>query len=131
MQQAGASGASALTINGKQRELALTKLGSNGGAWSFDEVAARLEEVRADPKGAIEASRRRAFAALRTGEPPPLRLALDMPTGMVPIGGLPKDLAQIQIPPLQALAHDAAFFASIPGRGFHGGLLDDLVDFYE
>jgi hypothetical protein len=53
-----------------------------------------------------------------------------MPTGRVPIGGLPKDLARITVPPIQPLAHDAAFFESISGRGFHGGVLDRLADFY-
>ena len=36
----------------------------------------------------------------------PLRLALDMPTGLAPIGGLPKDLNELVIPPLQSLTHD-------------------------
>jgi hypothetical protein len=53
-----------------------------------------------------------------------------MPTGRVPVGGLPKDLSRIVVPPIQPLAHDDAFFASIAGRGFHGGLLDGLADFY-
>lgn len=131
MSAAGAKPVSPLFINGKQRSLALTRIDQRDEAWSFDQVTARLEEVRANPKAAIEASGRRAFAAIRAGAPPPLRLALDMPTGLVPIGGLPRDLGQIQIPPLQALAHDAAFFAGIPGRGFHGGLLDGLAAFYD
>jgi len=53
-----------------------------------------------------------------------------MPTGRVPIGGLPKDLGQIVVPPVQPLEHDAAFFQSITGRGFHGGLLDQAASFY-
>jgi hypothetical protein len=53
-----------------------------------------------------------------------------MPSGRVPIGGLPKDLSKIRVPELQELAHDDAFFASIAGRGFHGGLLEGLADFY-
>jgi len=54
-----------------------------------------------------------------------------MPMGRVPIGGLPKDLAQISVPALQELFHDDAFFNSVAGRGFHGGLLDGLADFYD
>jgi cytosine/adenosine deaminase-related metal-dependent hydrolase len=132
MAQAGATQSSALTVNGQARRLVLTRFdGAPGQPWSFAEVMARLEEVRADPKGEIEAARLGAFAALRSGAPPRLRLALDMPTGRVPIGGLPKDLATIVVPPIQPLAHDAAFFGSIAGSGFHGGLLDGLAAFYQ
>jgi hypothetical protein len=60
-----------------------------------------------------------------------LRLALDMPTGVVPIGGLPKDLEQIVVPPIPPIEHDAAFFASVAQAGFHGGLLNGLALFYE
>lgn len=130
MTQAGAGETSELAVNGESRRLALSRFTDGGGPWSFAEVLERLEEVRADPKAAIEESRRQAFAALREGGPPRLRLALDMPTGRVPIGGLPKDLSRIRVPPVQALAHDRAFFESISGRGFHGGLLDGLADFY-
>jgi len=130
MQKARATRSSALNVNGGSRRLALTRLDVRDAEWSFDEVLARLEEVRADPKTAIEDARRRGLAALRADSVPPLRLALDMPAGRVPIGGLPKDLGQINVPPLQPLAHDPAFFASISGRGFHGGLLDGLAGFY-
>jgi hypothetical protein len=60
----------------------------------------------------------------------PLRLALDMPTGLAPVGGLPKDLTQVVVPPLQSLTHDADWLASLPGRGFHGGVLDGLASYY-
>ncbi len=130
MQEARATRSSALRVNGQSRRLALTRLDARDAAWSFDEVVARCEAVRADPKRAIENARQRGLASLRAGGVPPLRLALDMPTGRVPIGGLPKDLGQIHVPPLQPLAHDAAFFAAIRGRGFHGGVLDGLAGFY-
>ena len=32
--------------------------------------------------------------------------------------------------PLQSITHDTVWFASINGRGFHGGLLDELRKFY-
>lgn len=131
MRQAGAARTSRISVNGETRRLALTKFEGDGEPWSYKEVLTRLEEVRDDPKAAIESARRLAFAAIRSGHPPPLRLALDMPTGRVPVGGLPKDLSKISIPPIQPLAHDEAFFASIPGRGFHDGLLEGLADFYE
>jgi hypothetical protein len=61
---------------------------------------------------------------------PPLRLALDMPTGLTPMGGLPKNLDDIKVPELAGLSHDGAFLDSIVGRGYHGGVLDDLALFY-
>jgi 5-methylthioadenosine/S-adenosylhomocysteine deaminase len=89
-----------------------------------------MEQVRANPKKEIDAAKN-AFAAGRlTDTVPRLRLALDMPLGKVPIGGLPKDLGEVVVPLIQPLEHDAAFFASIKGRGFHGGLLDGLGKFY-
>ena len=60
----------------------------------------------------------------------PLRLALDMPTGLTPLGGLPKRLDDIKVPALAGLTHDGDFLESIVGRGYHGGLLDDLAGFY-
>ena len=134
MRQAGATHTSEINLNGQlqgqSRRLALTRFDADVQSWSFGDVLKRLEEVRADPKAAIERSRRLAFASIRSGGAPRLRLALDMPTGKVPVGGLPKDLATIIVPPIQPLAHDSEFFASISGRGFHGGLLDGLADFY-
>jgi cytosine/adenosine deaminase-related metal-dependent hydrolase len=130
MQQASSAQTSRISVNGEMRRLALTRFEGNDEAWSYKDVLKRLEEVRDDPKTAIESARRLAFAAIRTGAPPPLRLALDMPTGRVPVGGLPKDLSKIIVPPIQPLVHDEAFFASVPGRGFHEGLLDGLGEFY-
>ena len=37
---------------------------------------------------------------------------------------------KVVIPPLSSLVHDKKFFADITGRGFHGGLLDGLAEFY-
>ena len=134
MRQAGATHTSEINLNGQlqgqSRRLALTRFDADVQSWSFGEVLKRLEEVRTDPKAAIERSRRLAFASIRSGGAPRLRLALDMPTGKVPVGGLPKNLATIIVPPIQPLVHDSEFFASISGRGFHGGLLDGLADFY-
>jgi hypothetical protein len=61
----------------------------------------------------------------------PLVLVLDMPSGATPIAGdVSQHAANIVIPPLPTLVHDSAFFKSIKGRGFHGGLLDGLAGFY-
>ena len=131
MQAAGAAAATPIDVDGTPRQIALTRFTEAGAPpWNFADVLARLEQVRANPKREIERARLGAFAALSRGKPAPLRLALDMPTGRAPIGGLPKDLGSIVVPPIAPLAHDAAFFASITGRGFHGALLDGLARFY-
>jgi hypothetical protein len=130
MQAAGAAAATPIAVDGSARRIALTNFTlPDAPPWRFSDVLARLEQVRADPKGEIERSRLGAFRALAAGRPS-LRLALDMPTGRAPVGGLPKDLGRIVVPPVSPLAHDAAFFASITGRGFHGGLLDGVAEFY-
>jgi len=46
------------------------------------------------------------------------------------LGGTLLAQAQIVIPPLPSLVHDTAFFNSIRGKGFHGGLLEGLAEFY-
>lgn len=131
MTKAGATGTSDLKIAGETRALALTH--NDGSAWSFAKVLDRMEEVRAAPKKEIEKARTqayRAYAGALPSDPPPLRLALDMPTGIVPVGGLPKDLGTIVVPEIQPIEHDADFFTQVQGRGFHGGLLDEVADFY-
>ncbi|MFM0008230.1 hypothetical protein PQR57_45920 [Paraburkholderia dipogonis] len=130
MKAAKATFPSNLKIAGAKRTLSMAKLEDRSQPWTFSEVLARMEQVRANPKKEIDAAKN-AFAAGRlTDTVPRLRLALDMPLGKVPIGGLPKDLGEVVVPLIQPLEHDAAFFASIKGRGFHGGLLDGLGKFY-
>nr|WP_284288524.1 hypothetical protein [Angustibacter aerolatus] len=101
-------------------------------AWAWSDVVDRLEEVRADPKGEIEQAQGRlaAFAGRLDADDAPLRLALDMPTGVGPVGGLPKDLADVVVPPVQSLEHDAEWLDAVSGRGFHDGVLDGLRAFY-
>jgi 5-methylthioadenosine/S-adenosylhomocysteine deaminase len=134
MTGAGAAAAATTTVEvaGQQRALALTRSDDAASPWSWQEVVAWLEQVRGDPRGEIERARE-ALApwAGRLHDPEaPLRLALDMPSGIGPVGGLPKDLGLIEVPPLDGLAHDDGFLGSLPNRGFHGGVLDRLAEFY-
>ncbi|BBP98888.1 hypothetical protein BSFA1_40170 [Burkholderia sp. SFA1] len=130
MKAAKAAFPSPLTVAGTRRVLSMTQLDDASAPWSFAQVLARLKAVRDDPKKALDDAANASAEARMTGAAPRLRLALDMPLGKVPIGGLPKNLGQIVVPPIQPLSHDAAFFASVAGRGFHGGLLDGLARFY-
>ncbi|WP_460446849.1 amidohydrolase family protein [Angustibacter aerolatus] len=131
MQTAGARSTTSLTVAGQPRQLSLQHPDDDS-AWAWSDVVDRLEEVRADPKGEIEQAQGRlaAFAGRLDADDAPLRLALDMPTGVGPVGGLPKDLADVVVPPVQSLEHDAEWLDAVSGRGFHDGVLDGLRAFY-
>ena len=88
----------------------------------------RIDAVRADPADAVRAAQGALapWAGRLDDAEAPLRLALDMPTGLAPVGGLPKDLGDIVVPALPTLVHDADFLAAVAANPFHGGVLDDL-----
>ena len=93
-----------------------------------DDTAAGLAVVRrrgpdgAGPRGPQGGDREgaepgsRASPAGSTDHDAPLRLALDMPTGLGPVGGLPKDLDDVHVPPLQSLTHDADWLNVVGGQ---------------
>jgi hypothetical protein len=132
MTEAHADPVTPITVAGEDRRLALTQYDDRASGWMWQDVVDRVEEVRADPATAIrDAQRALAVFAGRLDETDaPLRLALDMPTGLAPVGGLPKDLTQVVIPPLESLSHDAEWLDSVAGRGFHDGVLDGLASYY-
>jgi 5-methylthioadenosine/S-adenosylhomocysteine deaminase len=120
-----------LTVGDRSMVLSLARPDDGATAWDWDDVVARMEEVRADPTKAIEDAQGMYADAINHPErEQPLRLALDMPTGLAPVGGLPHDLGDVIIPELESLTHDAPWLESVVGRGFHGGLLDDLGRYY-
>jgi cytosine/adenosine deaminase-related metal-dependent hydrolase len=131
MTAARAQNTSDFKLGSQKRRLSMTRFEDRARTWPVSAVLDRMEAVRADPKGQIESARQTAYAGALRGDPPSLRLALDMPTGIVPIGGLPKDLGQIVVPPIPPMEHDEAFFAEIARAGFHDGLLDGLSTFYD
>ncbi len=61
---------------------------------------------------------------------PPLVVRLDMPGAPDESAGPPPPGRTVSIPPIEPLHHNADWLASITGRGFHGGVLDDLARFY-
>jgi len=129
----GAAPSSPMTIRGRKRRFAIPNPDHPKTAWSFAEIKAQLKAVRDDPVAALRNAdgRRRAYAGPLDAPQAPLDLVLDMPTGGAPIAGdVSPHADEIVIPPLPSLVHDAAFFQSIHNRGFHGGLLDGLGQFY-
>ena len=134
MTAAGAKITTNLIINGTKRKLAVSDPQDQNKPWQWDDITARLEKVRKDPAAALHRSeaQRRTYAGPVAAAGAPLELALDMPTGgAIARAGPPPDPAKVVIPRLPTLVHDKAFFDDIHGRGFHGGLLDGLADFYK
>jgi cytosine/adenosine deaminase-related metal-dependent hydrolase len=133
MKTAGATNSSTITIKGKKRRFAIPNPDHPETAWSWTDITSRLNAVRKDPAAALKhaSGMRRAYAGPMDASDAPLELALDMPAGGAAIAGDISDhAAEIVVPPLPSLVHDSAFFKSIKGRGFHGGLLDGLAGFY-
>jgi len=134
MTAAGPNKSSPLTILGRKRRFAIPDPDNSGEAWSWKDITGRLNEVRKNPKKALQHAdaRRAAFAGPLDASDAPLELILDMPDGATPLAGNVRDHAsEITIDPLPTLVHDAAFFKAIKGHGFHGGLLDRLTEFYQ
>ena len=127
-----ASTVTTLPVAGRPMRLSLSQPSDLAKAWEWSEVIDRIEEVRAHPKREVEAANAMyaRWAGRLDDREAPLRLALDMPTGLAPIGGLPKDLSELVVPPLQSLTHDDEWLDSVVGRGFHSGVLDGLAKFY-
>ncbi len=132
MTAAAAAPVTPVSVGGQSRLLGLSRPDDPTAAWPWPQVLARLEQVRTDPRREIDKGQARLAAFSGSLDQPgaPLRLALDMPTGLAPVGGLPKDLTQIHIPALDSLTHDQHFLDSLVGRGFHAGVLDALATFY-
>jgi 5-methylthioadenosine/S-adenosylhomocysteine deaminase len=122
-----------ITVRGMTRRFAIPDGEQTGRVWSWPDIARALDAVRADPVAALRRAegRRRAYAGPLDVPDVPLELMLDMPTGAQPIAGDVRAHAEeIVIPRRPSLLHDATFFKSIEGRGFHGGVLDGLRAFY-
>jgi hypothetical protein len=95
----------AVTVAGRTMRLSLSQPSDLTKAWDWSEVIDRVEEVRAHPNREVQAANAMyaRWAGRLDDREAPLRLALDMPTGLAPIGGLPKDLDELVVPPLRSL----------------------------
>ena len=134
MVAAGLTKSHPLTVSGIKRRFAIPDPDDSTEMWSWKDITSRLNAVRKNPVAALKKAegRRRAYAGPMDASDAPLQLVLDMPTGGPAFAGNILDhAAEIVIPPLPSLVHDAAFFKDIQGRGFHGGLLDGLAGSYK
>ncbi len=105
--------------------------------WFYKNVLEALEAVRENPNGTLEATTgSRALADdpvfERSGpEDNPLILELDMAGGLGQAAGKPPDDVKVDIPPIASIRHDRNWRSTLKNRGFHGGLLDRMDDFYD
>jgi 5-methylthioadenosine/S-adenosylhomocysteine deaminase len=80
----GVSTMTTLTVGGRAMQLSLGQPSDLTKAWEWAEVVDRMEEVRAHPKREVEAANAMyaRWAGRLDDREAPLRLALDMPTGL-------------------------------------------------
>ena len=134
MEAAGEPGTTSVRISGQARRLTLVRPDDLAKPWAWSDVMKRLDAVRADaavtpPSGPSAGRRRRAPEDGGSADPPgtpPLVVDLDMPGGPSESAGPPPPGQTVDIAPIEPLHHDAKWFASLRGRGFHGGALDGL-----
>jgi hypothetical protein len=138
MEASGVRATTAVPVgSGETRRVHLVRPDDPERAWTWTDVVKRLDAVRADaavvpPSGPAAGRRGPGSRPARPprGDPPgapPLEVSLDMPGGgSTPTGGPPPKGRTVDIPPLEPLHHDQRWFTTIPGRGFHTGVLDGL-----
>ena len=128
MREAGAEPLEPITVSGVARSIAMTDPAIPDADMSWAQVLASLEDVREDPAGTTV----RALAPTAAGEAP-LRLIPDMPGGELTEEIAAGDLGPVVIPPIDSLAHDAAFFDALSATRapILAGLLDDLRRYYD
>jgi 5-methylthioadenosine/S-adenosylhomocysteine deaminase len=128
MKAAGAVSPEPISVAGVRRTISMVDPAIPDANMSWEHVLASLEHARSDPVRAFEL----AMESLPRGEAP-LRLIPDMPGGeLAEEITSPRDLGPVVIPPIDSLAHDAAYLRNLrPDRApILGGLLDGLHDYY-
>jgi cytosine/adenosine deaminase-related metal-dependent hydrolase len=116
MKASGASSANAITVAGEARSVVVRMPGRTDATLTWPQVKRELEKVRKDP---IAAWKDAQDALAAWGGPlddpeAPLVLYGDMPEGdLGALGAAGAPPADLQIPPLDTLEHDDAFFTAV------------------
>jgi hypothetical protein len=113
---AGATGANAITVAGKAGSVVVRMPGRADATLSWPQVKRALEDVRRDPIAAWNDSQDAlaAWGGALDDPEAPLVLYGDMPEGdLGALGAAGVPPADLQIPPLDSLQHDSAFFSAI------------------
>src|SRR6266545_1497604 len=125
MRQAGARDPDRVVVAGRPRSVALVDHDVQNADLRWGEVVAALETVRADPPGAHA-----ALLATVGDDEEPFRIFPDDPGGEPAVTLTAADLGEVVIPPLDTLAHDAAYLAAVRAAPIHDGVLDGLAAYY-
>jgi 5-methylthioadenosine/S-adenosylhomocysteine deaminase len=125
MHAAGAADAEPIVVGGQHRSIVLVYPGVPDADMGWAAVLADLDAAMADPvKRYLEIEHLH-----QVGTPPPWLLT-DKPWDDPSRTKKPVPVT-VQIPPLDTLVHDAAYFAAVTASPLHGGLLDDLHTYYK
>lgn len=123
MDAAGAAHAESIKVGRHSRRIVLVYPGYPQADMTWAQVQDELASVRADPqrheqrrKGSRPGGREVRLQPEKFRDP---QVKLDKPT-----------LDNLSLPEPDALSHDTAFLRDIERRGFHGGLLDGLRQYY-
>jgi cytosine/adenosine deaminase-related metal-dependent hydrolase len=109
LREAGARAPEPIEVGGVRRAISMLDPTIPDADMTWAQVTAALERAREDPVRAFEL----ALTALPRGEEP-LRLIPDMPGGEMAEGlESPRDLGPVTIPPIDTLAHDAAYLDAL------------------
>src|SRR6266508_2578271 len=125
MRQAGARDPDRVVVAGRPRSVALVDHDVQDADLRWGEVVAALEAVRADPPGAHA-----ALLATVGDDEEPFRIFPDDPGGEPAVTLTAADLGEVVIPPLDTLAHDAAYLAAVRAAPIPDGVLDGLAAYY-
>jgi len=114
-----------IAVAGRRRAIALVDPAAPDADMTWRQVLAALEAARRDPAAA---ERRELAAAASDAEP--LRLLPDDPGGEPPAELTAADLGEVEIPPLDSLAPDLAFFQALAEAPILAGRLAGLERYY-
>jgi hypothetical protein len=141
MTACGASRTTSVKVGKQRRRIMLIdpkdadKPPADQASWTWNKALDRLEAVRADPIGAVDAANALNAAAGRIPsamgpDDDPLLLELDMPGAPGVTAGPPPDGVEVEIEEFPSLRHDRNWRDSLENRAFHQGVLDQLDGFY-
>jgi cytosine/adenosine deaminase-related metal-dependent hydrolase len=139
MKATGAAPTGPVVVRGQSRRVSIPRRDQPTQQWPVSEIKAELNQVRANPGGAVSHAKDAADAWVASAvtappgatlPPPPLVMVPDMPTAETMLGGLPPEPGKIRIPPLDGLVHDGAFFTRVDANPVHGGALSGLRAYY-
>ena len=126
LRAAGVADPEPIGVGGRRRAVALVDPAVPDADMTWRQVVAALRAARRDP---VAAGRRALTAAAAAGAEP-LRVLPDDPGGEAPVELTAADLGRLEIPPLDSLAHDAAFLAALADAPILAGRLAGLERYY-